>query len=170
MIWIDNIHDLDYYNHDTQAECYCDLLVNESDLTLQAEVAAPSNGRYEVIVQVMSADGLEVLEDATQYFKWAIFQGVNGKFYINLQANRFAPTMCSVGCFILKLTVNRIRIFTDISGSGGKVVKDSLFSKYTERYCVDNCCLVPANIDIVVGDTEGEYDALDYDNNEYFAS
>jgi hypothetical protein len=162
MKWFDDITMLQYYNQTPGVDCYCDLLVEAGDLTLQAQVAPAPSGQYVVKVEVLQPDGMVVFEDATQYFEWYAFQGVNGSYYVNIRALRFSPAMCVNPCFILRVTISRVELL------GLSVINRVIFQKYTERYCVDNCCIVATDIEITqVSETEGEYSISEYDNDEY---
>jgi hypothetical protein len=143
MVCFDEIIDLQYYNQTPGIDCYCDLLVDPNDLILQAQVPFSPSGQYIVLIQVLQPDGTVIFEDATQYFQWYAFQANNGNYYINMQALRFSPAMCANSCFILKVTISRVE-FYGIGQSINRVV----FQKYTERYCVDNCCIVATSISI----------------------
>lgn len=167
MVWIDSIEELQYYNQTVWADCYCDLLVEANDLILQAPVEYSPSGQYVLLVEVMQPDGLLVFEDATSYFEWYVFQGVNGLYYMNMRAKRFSPAMCANSCFILRVTISRIENYI---GPGDEItsIERVIFQKYTERYCVDNCCLVATSIDIDVVDPEaGEYEGLEYSSIDY---
>lgn len=156
MTWIDNISELQFYSQPENFPCYCELLLSPDDIILQAQVPNVSQNAYTVKIEVLTADGATILEDATLYFEWYSFQGTNGKWYVNMRAKRFSPEMCSNKCFILLVTI--ISTLT----SPLYVV----FEKYTERYCLDDCCLVPSEIRIQDPDEGGEYDQEEY-NNDY---
>lgn len=143
MVWIDSIEYLQYYNQTPGVDCYCDLLVDPNDLILQAQVPFSPSGQYIVLIEVLQPDGLVVFEDATQYFQWYAFQASNGNYYINMQALRFSPAMCANSCFILRVTISRVEIY-----NLGLTINRVVFQKYTERYCVDNCCIVATSISI----------------------
>lgn len=166
MVWIDLLEDLQFYNQTPGVDCYCDLLVEANDLILQAIVPPSPTGKYTLKVEVLQPDGLVVFEDASIYFEWYVFQGVNGVYYMNMRATRFSPAMCANSCFILRVTIGRLE------GKGEVSYNRIVFQKYTERYCVDNCCLVAKDITIdSTGVTDlGEYDALDYNPIDYLAS
>jgi hypothetical protein len=168
MIWLDTYEDLQFYGFNSLGDCYCDLLVETQDLILQAPVERSPSGEYKVKIEVLAGDGIEVYEDATDYFEWFAFAGVSDDYYINMRSKRFSPSMCDHGCFVLRVQIWRVETFS--IGEGGVTSERLIFDKYTERYCVDNCCEVPDNIDISFENTDGEYDILDYDNADYFAS
>jgi len=170
VVWINSLDDLQFNNPTQGVDCYCDLLIEANDLILQAIVTPSPTGQYSLLIEVMQPDGLVVFEDATMYFEWYVFQGVNGVFYMNMRAKRFSPAMCANSCFILRVTINRIEWIS--SGGGVVSVPRVIFQKYTERYCIDNCCVLAKDITIVSqGVTDlGEYDALDYNINDYLAS
>jgi hypothetical protein len=143
VVWFDSIEYLQFYNQTPGIDCYCDLLVDPNDLILQAQVTFSPSGQYVVLIEVLQPDGLIVFENATQYFQWYAFHAANGNYYINMQALRFSPAMCANSCFILRVTISRVE-FYEIGQSINRVV----FQKYTERYCVDNCCIVATSISI----------------------
>lgn len=150
MVWINDLLLLQYYNQSTWAECYCDLMVDPSDLILQALIEYSPSGEYTLLVEVMQPDGTIVLEDATSYFEWYVFQAPNGNYYMNMRAMRFSPAMCANSCFILRVTIKRKENYS--SGIGGEVttIYRTIFQKYTERYCIDNCCLVAKSISVEI--------------------
>lgn len=136
MIWIDNIEDLQYYNNAPDMPCYCDELFSPSDITLQANLGSGVNGISSVVVELFSADGLTNNGNITPNFDWFLFQGTDGNWYINFVCISFPITMCDLKCFILKVTVL------------SSMLELPYFSKFTERYCLDNCCIVPSIISI----------------------
>ena len=147
MVWIDSLEYLQYYNQTPGIDCYCDLLVDPNDLILQALVPQSPSGQYVVLIEVLQPDGLVVFEDATQYFQWYAFQASNGNYYINMQALRFSPAMCANSCFILRVTIKRVENYVDVEG-GINSIQRVVFQKFTERYCVDNCCIIATSISI----------------------
>lgn len=167
MVWFDSLEYLQYYNQTPGVDCYCDLLVDPNDLILQAEIPYSPSGQYIVLIEVLQPDGLVVFEDATQYFQWYAFQANNGNYYINMQALRFSPAMCANSCFILRVTISRVEVYGTVIGET-QTINRIVFQKYTERYCVDNCCIIATSISInQVPDEEGEYSISEYDNEEY---
>lgn len=147
MVWIDSIDQLQYYNQPIGVECYCDLMVEPNDMVLQAPVPYSPSGNYILTVEVLQADGTIVFEDATDYFEWYVFMGTNGQRYMNIRAIRFSSSMCANDCFILKVTIKRVELFATPSGPV-EVLERIVFQKYTERYCIDDCCLVATSITI----------------------
>lgn len=166
MKWFDDLTMLQYYNQTPGVPCYCDLLVEASDLTLQALVTQSPSTQYTLKVEVMQPDGLVIFEDATTYFEWYVFQGVNGNYYMNIRAKRFSSEMCLNSCFILRVTISRVEVYSN--GETTTTYNRVIFQKYTERYCVDNCCIVATDIEITqVPEIEGEYLASDYESLDY---
>lgn len=131
MTWFDNIKDLQYYHQPKDVPCYCDAVGYPFDMYLQGQLQG--NGNYSVSLYVYSADGLTQYENATTYFD--VYTGImpNGVHFFNARLKSFSPAMCAHECYIIKAVVSQ---------SGGMTV----FEKYTERYCQNNCCDVPRNI------------------------
>lgn len=148
MVWIDSIEYLQYYNQTPGVDCYCDLLVDPNDLILQAPVPPSPSGEYTLLIEVLQPDGLLVFEDATQYFQWYAFQANNGNYYVNMQALRFSPAMCANTCFILRVTIKRVERYINAESEEITTIERIVFQKYTERYCVDNCCVIATSISI----------------------
>jgi hypothetical protein len=134
MIWIDNISQLQYYNQPKDVPCYCEVIIFPSDLMLQGSMSA-GGGSYSIQVDVMSANGLTVYENATSYFEYYFaVNPINGNHFFNARLKSFAPSMCSHACYILRVKVTR----------DGNVV----FDKYTERYCQSTCCDLARDITV----------------------
>lgn len=133
MIWIDNIQDLQYYNQPKGVPCYCDAIAYPFDMYLQGQIYN-GNGSYTLNIYVYSADGLTQYENATAYFDYyfSVVPGA-GHHIFNARLKSFSPAMCAHECYILRAVVVQ---------SGGVTV----FDKYTERYCQNNCCDVARNI------------------------
>lgn len=130
MIWIDNIQDLQYYHPIKGVPCYCEDLTQAVDLMLQGNFS-PQSGNYTLTLYVYSPDGLTQHEDATSYFRYYFFVNPQtGKHVFNAQLLSFSPKMCSEKCFIIRAVVTE--------ASGGNLY--TYFDKWTERYCVNDCC------------------------------
>lgn len=131
MTWFDNIKDLQYYHQPKDLPCYCDAVAYPFDMYLQGQLQG--NGNYSVSLYVYSADGITQYENATTYFD--VYTGImpNGVHFFNSRLKAFSPAMCAHECYIIKAVVSQ---------SNGMTV----FEKYTERYCQNNCCDVPRNI------------------------
>lgn len=136
MIWIDSIEDLQYYNQPPDMPCYCDELFDPSEILLQANLGTLGSSANDVTVELYSADGLTSISDITASFEWYLFQGNNGIWYVNIQGVNFPESMCLQKCFILRVTIT------------SRTAELPLFSKFTERYCLDSCCIVPSSISI----------------------
>lgn len=130
MIWRNSIYDLAYYNTPKGAPCYCEQLVYPSDLVLQGVLPTTLTTGFSMKIQVMSADGLTVYENASSYFNVYYFN-YNGVTYFNLRLASYSPAMCTYKCWILNVYV------------GNNIV---LFDKWTERYCQSACCDTPRDI------------------------
>lgn len=145
MIWIDSISELQYYKSNYGLPCYCERIMVPNDILLQAQVYTGivpgqigSGATYSVVVQAYSADGLTLLGDITPSFEWYAF-AVSAAVYVNLMMIKFSPIICAQKCFILKVTISQI--------AGATLI---VFSKFTERFCLDNCCVLPSGIDIEI--------------------
>lgn len=140
MIWIDSISQLQYYNQPKGVPCYCEIVVYPSDMTLQG-VFNPNPGAYTMLVEVMSADGLTVYENATTYFEYYFFVNpITNLYSFNLRLKSFSPQMCVRACYILRVRV---------SNSSG-----TIFDRYTERYCQSSCCDLARDIRILQDGTD----------------
>lgn len=136
MIWIDNIQDLQYYHPVKGVPCYCEDLTKPIDLALQG-IFPPQSGNYTLTLYVYSPDGLTQHEDATAYFRYYFFRHpITGQHIFNAQLLSFSPKMCTEKCFIIRAVV------TEASGSNAYVY----FDKYTERFCVNDCCQVVSGV------------------------
>lgn len=134
MIWRDNIEDLQYYHAIPGVPCYCEHVLYPDDMRLQASVNT-SSGSLSALFTVYSPDGLTYYEDATPYFQW--YMGVmnnSTQRFINARLKSYSPAMCNHVCFIVRLQVTW----------GGIIV----FDKYTDRYCVPQCCDFARDISI----------------------
>lgn len=162
MVWIE-LWQLDYYNPSTvDVECYCEPIILPQDLFLQAEIGTLS-GTFSTVIQVLTPDGVTILETADSSYYTVEYVNYLGTWYANIRFNRFTPTMCNNPCFILHVVISLTTNKQQIS-----YVK-KIFDKYTQRYCVDSCCLTPTGITVQTGQ-EGqlqEYDEQDY-GNEYY--
>lgn len=122
--------------------CYCDSLVNPSDLLLQAKVGGPYDyvsSALTVDIQVYSPDGQTLYGDATSYFNWVLISSPTNNKYVNIQlGNDFSPAMYAHGSWILKVTISGT-----FAGSGMLY-----FSAYTETFCSPCCPIIPSNITI----------------------
>jgi hypothetical protein len=128
-----SISDLEFYHAPKGIPCYCEQLLTPVDLLLQAPLDFNGSGSYTMLIEVMSADGLTVYEDATAYFSYYFFTNPNnGKHTANIRLNSFTPAMCAHVCWILHVRI------TDANGV--------YFDKYTQRYCQTACCAVPSDI------------------------
>jgi len=131
VIWINSINDLQYYHTPIGAPCYCEQVAYPSDITLQGAVSVQGT----ITVTLLSADGLTSYGNITSYFESYFFTNpINKRLYFNLRLKSFHPTMCTLACYILEVQV------TDSL--------NSIFHKYTERYCQSSCCDVPRGINI----------------------
>lgn len=132
MILYADYRESGYYNTPEGAPCYCEQLTYAADLTLQAPVTANFTSGYSLTVNVLSADGLTLLEDATAYFEWYVAQNpVTGGKFLNVRLKAFSPAMCSEKCWIIQIILT--------NGGYG-------LNRYTDRYCLSSCCDIPRNI------------------------
>ncbi|MCB9047207.1 MAG: hypothetical protein H6550_13825 [Chitinophagales bacterium] len=132
MTWFDNIQDLQFYHQPKGVPCYCEMIVYPTDLILQGNGISGS-GNYILKLYVYSADGLTQYEDATTYFDYYFGVMPGGGHFFNARLRSFSPAMCAHECYVLR---------AEVVQSGGITV----FNKYTERYCQNNCCDVPTGI------------------------
>lgn len=127
MRFIDTIFELQYYHPIQGMPCYCEEILFPFDMQLQSPLDNNGDGNYTITIYVYTADGTTELEDATNYFSTVTYNNPNtNRHTFNIKLNSFSPTMCANKCFILFITV---------TGGG-----NTYFSKYTERYCVPECC------------------------------
>lgn len=136
MTWFDSIYDLQYYHQPKGVPCYCEAVAIPSDMYLQGQLYDTSQD-YTLKIYVYSADGLTLYEDATAYFDYYIGRVLaTGRRLFNARLKSFSPAMCAHECYILRAEVKGI--------TNGAIT--TVFNKYTERYCQNNCCDVPRNI------------------------
>jgi len=133
MIWFDKITDLQYYHQPKDVPCYCEAIAYPPDMFLQGHIYN-GNGSYILKIYVYSADGLIQYEDATSYFDYYFgkMPGSDTHFF-NARLRSFSPAMCAHECYVLR---------AEVIQSNGVTV----FNKYTERYCQNNCCDTARNI------------------------
>jgi len=142
MIWIYDLNNLSYLTTPSWADCYCELITEPNDVLLQAVFNSPfGGGTYNLGIALLSPDGQTVLEDVTSRFEWYVYQ-VGDLFYCNLRLLRITDIMCANKCFIFHVVIK------NYIGTPPTIAIRTAFDAYTERYCVDNCCLLPSNIDI----------------------
>lgn len=127
MIWVSNIKDLQA-NHSAPGQyCYCDLMLSPKELTLQAPIpqvtaAATCN------IYAYTPDGATQLADVTSQFAWynTIVNNKNEyKWIAECISFTGAMNMCGV-CFILRVVLTQSGV--------------TIWDKYTEQYCIGNCC------------------------------
>lgn len=128
MYWFD-IDELLYYHPNTGGYCYCELLVEPSDLMLQARLPKTSSD-VNVYIEAFTPDGVTSLGLVTSLFKGIVAVDPSGAYYANIQLQEFSTLLCSQ-CFVLKVTV----IDGEDTGAGTIV-----FDKFTQQYCVADCC------------------------------
>lgn len=148
MIWINSISELNYLTQSPLADCYCDLLIEPSDLLLQAEMAIPYSPRSQWTLQVwlLDSSGETIIDEISDIFEWYVFFSPNGNYYLNIRALRINGQMCQLGCFILHVVISRTESYYDsnLVLNEANIIR---FDKYTDRYCIDSCCTVlPSDI------------------------
>lgn len=149
MIWFDSKYDLQYYNQPEGVECYCEALIKPSDMILQGMLPAVPGNSYTMHIDVYSADGNTFYESANTYFSY-FFGGIaDGRRYFNAQLKGYSPGMCSHECFVLNVYVT--------NAAGGQV-----FNKWTERYCIANCCDEVTSIDFTQTEVVSPYGPQPY--------
>lgn len=169
MIWVDadNITELDYY-HPTNLNvpCYCDLIMQPSDMYLQAQIGTESVS-LTMGIEMYEADGVTFLYTVTaDYYTFETVVDALGNRYVNIRFLRFPDFMCNNPCFILRVKIYRTRISQQFSSLR------LIFDKFTQRYCLHDCCIVPSGITVETGQ-EGqlqEYSELDYSDEYYNVS
>lgn len=119
--------------------CYCEYLMNASDLQLQANLPRASNVYYDVKIYTYSGDGTMQIEDATANYSWWVSDTPGGR-KITLRLNSFTNSMCAMGCFTVRLTV------TAIPNTPGNYLLVPSFDRYTDVYCMSTCCDVARDI------------------------
>jgi len=102
MYWFD-LKDLLHYHPNTGGYCYCELLIEPSDLMLQARIPEVSPDT-EVYIEAYAPDGVTLLGGITSNFKGIIATDSNGDYYANLQMQTFNSILCEE-CFVLKVQV-----------------------------------------------------------------
>lgn len=139
MKWFSNIKDLQYYTQPKGVSCYCEQLVYPSDMILQGTIpAGQGSGNYTINIEAWSPDGLSVYETVTSYFDYYFaVNPVDGLHFFNARLKSLSASMCSHQCFLIRVTVAN-------TGSPGNYV----FSNWTERYCVNDCCDTAKGINI----------------------
>lgn len=164
MIWIDDINELDYYNPTTlPVPCYCELIMQPDDLYLQAPIGTET-GSIDVRVETYEADGIsliEVIDDS--FYNFELVTDALGNRYVNIRFIRFTELMCNNPCFIFRVKIHRV-IRRQLYQT-----RRLIFDKYTQRYCLHDCCIIPSQVVVQTGNQSGngEYSELDY-GDEYF--
>lgn len=126
MTWLNSIQELQFYNQPAGVPCYCQTLLQPSDIMLQGSFP-PSGSEYTIFLRVYSADGLTLYEDATSYFDvWFGVNPVTLQHFFTARLNQWADSMCEHKCFIIRAIVTAPNL--------------KVFDKYTERYCQSDCC------------------------------
>lgn len=163
MVWVDSISQLDFYNPTTvDAECYCETLLDPTDIWLQANLGTLGTD-FVFNISALTPDGntlIEVVNPENYTIDVVLYGGV---YYGNIKFKRFSEALCNNPCFILQVRVSVLIQRQQLNSY--RVV----FDKYTQRYCIDSCCLIPSGITVQTGQ-EGqlqEYSELDY-SDEYY--
>lgn len=140
MTWLNSIYDLQYYNMSPGIPCFCEILYYPSDLTLQGSFPTGS-GNYTLVIETYSADGLTLYETATPNFaQYFAVNPVTNQHFFTAQLKSYTTAMCTYACYILRAVV------TD------NTTGNTVFDKYTERYCQSTCCDLARDIDFEQGD------------------
>lgn len=130
MQWF-NLNQLQFYTATGGTSCFCTDLVYASDMILQAILTGGANP-YTVTLYTYSADGVTQYENVTSYFDVYTAKDTINRDYFNARLKQFSPSMCTYKCFIIRAVVT----------SGGRTI----FDKYTERYCQNECCDIARNV------------------------
>lgn len=126
MYWFD-LKDLLHYHPNTGGHCYCELLVEPSDLMLQGHIPSVTS-TANVYVEAYLPDGVTLIADVISIFKGIIAIDSSGKYYFNIQLQTFSSVLCNT-CFVLRVRVQSADV-------GGTIV----FDKFTQQYCIADCC------------------------------
>jgi hypothetical protein len=108
------------------------------DLMLQANLPYSLNAGYTFNINAYSPDGNTNIGNFTSSFDWFYGTAPDGRAYFNARMNNFPPELCAQ-CFVLRISIRRV----------GDILY--LFDKYTDVYCIDNCCTVASGISITDG-------------------
>lgn len=169
MIFVPSIYDLQYYNKPDVGECYCELVLNPSDMALQIQLPQKSGATYSVAVEQWDASGTILLGVVTTSTNWVVFNQF-GYDWCNIVFKNFPASMCNDKCFVLRVKI------TMTQGTFSGLV----FDRYTEQYCLDSCCYDDiGTVEISAGSPDGgsiinpipidgQYDHVDYDPQDYF--
>lgn len=144
MVFVDSISDLEYFHSNPDYGCYADLVLQPTDILLQAQIGTV----YDVLstpalitINVCKPDGT-FIEDATDYFDWTfLFNTIGGVnyYYANVRGKYYSPGMLSNGCFVVNVIV--------LNASGG-----NYFNKWTQKYELLNPGIIPiAGVVVTVG-------------------
>lgn len=147
MYFFNATDELLFYYPNSGGYCYCERLLNPQDMTLQGKLPKVSASAT-VVVEAYQPNGVDFIETITPYFKGIIGVDTNGGYYFNLILQSFPPMAC-LDCFVVRVKV------TDVVGGSNVVV----FDKYTQQYCVPDCCA-----------SEGQLEAGEGDQKEIFTS
>jgi hypothetical protein len=128
MQFIDSIFDLDYYRPlPAGVPCYCETVNIPNEMRLQSDLDYNGSGTYTYLIEAYQPNGQTLLGDVTSYFTITQYTNVvTGLQGFTLVLKGFAPVMCANACFVLHVYVS--------NGAG------TYFNKYTQKYCVPNCC------------------------------
>jgi len=138
MYWF-NREDLLYYHPNTGGYCYCELLIEPSDLLLQGRIPIVPPGT-DMLVEAYEPDGLTLIENVTAYFIGIFAEDTNGEGYFNIRCVTFPPSLCD-RCFVLRV------VATTPVGSASTTV----FDQYTQQYCIDDCCVGIGRLEVGEG-------------------
>lgn len=130
MIWVDKIRDLQHYHQSDSQYCYCDLILFATDLTLQAQISKVTGASTCEIYQY-TPDGVQSVADITSSFQWYTTTDGQGNYYWTAKMTTISPA-CLNPCFILRVVIKE-----------GNTV---LWDKFTERYCIQSCCVPVSSV------------------------
>lgn len=148
MIFIDDISELDYYNSNGNVnnECYCEIIADPLDILLQAIYDGfDKKSVYKTKIEMWSNDGLTKYADVSSNFDVSIYN-VGSTGYANIRSRKIPDEMCNQKCFILKVTITTNKIYS--IGTGFDIREETVFSKFTQMYCVQDCCVPVKDITI----------------------
>lgn len=133
MVWIDSIEELAFYTE--EPPCWCELLLRPEDLLLQGNLGSSvDTSDLAFYAEALTTDGLTVLGDITLFCSYFFAYGPDGSVFFNIRLNTIPPFLCANPCFIVRVVIH----------SHGEPIWD----KYTQQYCLDECCVTARDITI----------------------
>lgn len=141
MYWFDQ-EDLLYYHPNTGGYCYCELLVEPSDLILQAPLPSVTADIH-IYIEAYQPGGVTFIDDVTDLFKGIVAKNPSGGYYATMQAQVLSTLLCAE-CFVLKVTII----------DKASTVPRTVFQKFTQQYCVADCCAGAGTLEAGTGESK----------------